>query len=91
MAGAKTKKIPKNRNIKTIATPIAPGGIAGWFAVPLDGRFANTLGMTNPMTTSMMMPITSQLQEKMSKSARAQRRAMMEPMPSQISITARTP
>ena len=40
------------------------------------------------MTTVMTMPMMSQLQEKMSSSARAQRRAWMEPMPSQINATA---
>ena len=35
--------------------------------------------------------MTSQLQEKMSNNARAQRRAMIEPMPSQINATARMP
>ncbi len=39
----------------------------------------------------MTMPKMSQVQEKMSSSARAQRRALMEPMPSQISATARPP
>ena len=47
--------------------------------------------MKNGMTAVMKMPMTSQLQEKMSNSARAQRRAMMEPMPSQTSATARQP
>ena len=54
---------------------MAAGGIAGWPVLALGGRLANTLAMKNGMTAVMKMPMTSQLQEKMSSSARAQRRA----------------
>jgi len=36
-------------------------------------------------------PTTSQLHERISSNARAQRRALIEPIPSQMNATARTP
>ena len=48
-------------------------------------------GAKKAMPASKTMPISSQVQEKMRMSTRAQRRAMMEPMPSQTSATASVP
>src|ERR1035437_546869 len=67
---------------------MAPGGMAGWPVLALGGRLANALLMTNGITAVMQMPMMSPLQEKMSNSARAQRRALREQMPSQTSATA---
>src|SRR5271154_2035439 len=75
----------------TIMPVMTDGGMAGWPVLALGGRLANTLAMKNGMMAVMQTPMTSQLQEKMSSSARAQRRALMEPMPSQTSVTARMP
>ena len=41
------------------------------------------------MPSKANTPMTSQLQEKISSNARAQRRAMIEPVPSQINATAK--
>ena len=65
--------------------------MAGWPVLGSGGRMANTLAIKNGMITVMTMPMMSQLQEKMSSSARAQRRFWMEPIPSQISATASSP
>jgi hypothetical protein len=75
-----------------MTTPvIAAGVMAGRPVLGLGGRLANTLPIRNGMVAVRQMPVTSQLQEKMSSSARAQRRASMEPTPSQISATANPP
>jgi hypothetical protein len=75
----------------TIIPTIAAAGIAGWPVVPLEGKFASTFGMTNAMKTKTNSPMMSQLQEKMSNNALAQRRAMVEPIPSHTNATAKTP
>src|ERR1035441_8883319 len=77
--------------MKTIIPVTAAGDIAGWPVLASGGRLANTLAMKNGMVAVMKTPMTSQLQEKMSNNARAQRRALMEPMPSQINVTATQP
>ena len=81
--------MPKKTTMPTIMPVMAAGGMAGWPVLALGGRFANVLPMTNGMKTVMNMPMTSQLQEKISSSARAQRRSWMEPMPSQTNVTAK--
>jgi len=75
----------------TIIPAIAAEGSAGWPAVPLVGKFASIFGMKNAMETKTNIPMTSQLQEKISNNALAQRRAMMEPIPSHTNATAIPP
>ena len=86
-----TKRTPKITNMKTINVAIAAEGNAGWSVVPLEGKFASIFGMKNTMKTTTTTPMKSQLQEKMSNNALAQRRAMMEPIPSHTNATAKTP
>ena len=52
--------------------------------------FARIIGMRMAMATNSTTPMASQAQEKMSSSARAHRRAMMEPIPNTISARPRT-
>ena len=82
---------PKTRNMPIIIPVIAAGGSAGWLAVPLEDKFASIFGIKKAMKPKTNSPMTSQLQEKMSNSALAQRRAMMEPIPSHTNATAKTP
>src|ERR1039458_7479823 len=87
-AGTRTK-ITKKKRVMPMTMPVmAADGMAGWPVLALGGRFAKALLMMNGMTAVMQTPMMSQLQEKISNNARAQRRALMEPMPSQISATA---
>jgi len=73
----------------TITPSITAAGGAAWPAGTVAGKFASTFGMMNAIATISNRPMASQLQEKMSKSARAQRRALIEPIPSQINATAK--
>ena len=52
---------------------------------------SRTVGNTNTVPRMANTPMTSQLHEKMSNNDRAQRRALMEPIPSPTKATARTP
>jgi hypothetical protein len=70
---------------------IAADGTAGRPGVPVEGTFPKTFGNQNAMPTVITIPVISQLQEKMSINARAQRRALMEPIPSHTNTTAKMP
>ena len=76
----------------TIITPaIAAPGIAGWSLVPLEDKFDIIFGTKNAVKIRTNSPRKSQIQEKMSSNARAQRRAIMEPIPSHTNDTAKIP
>ena len=85
-----TKKTPKNPSMTMITVVIIPD-IGGWPVDPVAATFARSFGIRNAMAISITIPITSQLHEKISNNARAQRRALMEPIPSHTRATAITP
>ena len=76
--------------MESIIIFIAADGSAGWPGVPAEGTFPKIFGNRNAMTITITIPVISQLHEKMSNNARAQRRALMEPIPSHINAAART-
>ena len=83
-----TKMMP---NTKNITASIAATGITGEVEFEARAAFASIFGIRNTMKKQPPTPINSQAHEKIDSNARAQRRAMMEPIPSQTSATAKVP
>ena len=83
MTGKTTKKT-------AIIAIMTNGTILIAVLVPVESD-RRILDNTNTMTTIITVPVISQLQEKMSNNARAQRRVLMEPIPSHTNAAARIP
>ena len=71
-------------------TAIMKSGTIALLVVPVES-VRRILENTNTMATVITIPVISQFQEKMSNNARAQRRALIEPIPSHTNATARMP
>ncbi|MGP8202113.1 MAG: hypothetical protein ACLQU4_21710 [Limisphaerales bacterium] len=74
----------------TITTPIVIEGIAGWPGAPAVDMPASILGIKIPVKINAATPMMSQIQEKMSNNALAQRRAIIDPIPNHTKATAKT-